>query len=77
MQIRANDYQANEILKFIRESTNLSQAEFAKLIDKSKDWQQSNELGRSKYFFKDLLELCNKNNIDILFVERNGKKNRK
>lgn len=74
MQIKGNDYKPNEILKFIRESTNKTQGEFAKSINKSKDWQQSNELGRTNYLFKDLLELCNKNNIEILFVEKNTSK---
>jgi len=77
MQLKGNNYKPNEILKFIREASNKTQKEFAEQINKSKDWQQSNELGRANYLFKDLLELCNKNNIEILFVEKNAKSKRK
>ena len=74
MQLKGNNYKPNEILKFIREASNKTQKEFAEQINKSKDWQQSNELGRANYLFKDLLELCNKNNIEILFVENTNSK---
>ncbi len=77
MQLKGNNYKPNEILKFIREASNKTQKEFAEQINKSKDWQQSNELGRANYLFKDLLELCNKNNIEILFVEKNTNSKRK
>lgn len=77
MQLKGNNYKPNEILKFIREASNKTQKEFAEQINKSKDWQQSNELGRANYLFKDLLDLCNKNNIEILFVEKNTNSKRK
>ena len=37
MEIKANKYRPNEILKFIRQNTNLTQKEFAKRINKSED----------------------------------------
>ena len=46
MEIKANDYEPSELLRFIRQATNLTQKEFAKSINKSKDWCQSNELER-------------------------------
>ena len=51
MEIKANNYEPNDILKFMRQATDLTQKEFAKTINKSKDWCQSNELGRSNYLF--------------------------
>ena len=66
MEIKANNYEPNDILKFMRQAKDLTQKEFAKTINKSKDWCQSNELGRSNYLFKDLLELANKNNFEII-----------
>ena len=60
MEIKANKYKANEILKFIRQNTNLTQKEFAKGVNKSEDWEYSNEAGRSRYYFSDLIEICNK-----------------
>lgn len=68
MEIKANDYEPNEILKFIRQSTGKTQKEFGQDISKSKDWVQSNEIGRSDYKFKDLLELAKKNDIEIHII---------
>ena len=66
MQINVNDYKPNEVLKFIRQYTNKTQAEFANSINKSHAWQQSNELGRTNFFFKDLLEIVQKYNLEII-----------
>jgi len=74
MEIKANDYSPNDILKYMRQTTGLTQAEFAKTIGKSEDWCQSNELGRSNYFFKDLLELARNNGMDIIIKENAQKK---
>lgn len=74
MYLKANDYQPKEIYKFIRQAANKTHEQIAKEMGKSLDWSKSNELGRSNYKFKDLLELCNKNNIEILFIEKNHKK---
>lgn len=70
MKIKANDYKASEILHFIRQATDLSQEEFAKNINKSKHWCQSNELGRTNYYFKDLLDLANKYNFEIYIIKK-------
>ena len=70
MKFKANDYKPNEILKFIRQSTDLTQKEFGESINKSEDWCQSNELGRANYYFKDLLELANKHNIEIYVIKK-------
>ncbi len=70
MKINANDYSPKDILKFIRQTTNLTQKEFAKTIGKSEDWCQSNELGRTEYYFKDLLKLAKIHNIDIIIEEK-------
>ncbi len=70
MEFKANDYKPNEILRFMREATNLTQEEFAKKINKSRDWQQSNEYGRTNYYFKDLIELANKFNFEIKITKK-------
>ncbi len=70
MKIKANDYKPDEILRFMRQSTDLSQKEFAKKINKSEHWCQSNELGRSNYYFKDLLELAKKYNFEIFIIKK-------
>lgn len=70
MEFRANNYKPNEILRFMREATNLTQEEFAKRINKSKDWQQSNEYGRTNYYFKDLIALANEFNFEIKIIKK-------
>ena len=73
MEIKANKYKANEVLKFIRQNTNLTQKEFAKRINKSEDWQYSNESGRSRYFFNDIIEIANKYDLEILIKDKEKK----
>lgn len=73
MEIKANKYKANEILKFIRQNTNLTQKEFASKINKSEDWQYSNEAGRSRYFFSDILEIVNKFDLEIIIKDKEKK----
>ena len=73
MEIKANKYKANEILKFIRQNTNLTQKEFAKRINKSEDWQYSNESGRSRYFFNDIIEIANKYDLEIIIKDKEKK----
>lgn len=70
MKIKANDYKPNEIFRFIRQATDKTQKDFAATIDKSEDWCQSNELGRTNYYFKDLLKLANENDIEIWITKK-------
>ena len=60
MEIKANKYKANEILKFIRQNTNLTQKEFGKLVNKSGEWVKANESGKTNYYFKYLIDLAKK-----------------
>lgn len=73
MEIKANKYKANEVLKFIRQNTNLTQKEFAKKINKSEDWQYSNESGRSRYFFNDIIEIANTYDLEIIIKDKEKK----
>ncbi len=71
MEFKANNYKPNDILKFIRQSTGKTQKEFAQTINKSENWQFCNEKGISNYYFKDLLDLANYYNIEIIIKEKN------
>lgn len=73
MYIKATDYKPNEIYKFIRQATNKTHEQIAKEMGKTVDWSKSNEAGRSNFKFKDILELCKKNNIEVLFIEKDKK----
>ena len=55
MEIKANKY---DILRFIHENTNLTQKEFASNINKTRDWQASNEIGRCRYSIDDLIKIA-------------------
>jgi len=74
MEINVKNFKANEVMRFIRESTGLTQIEFAKRIGKSRDWQQSNESGRSNYYFNDLLKIAKLYDIDIIIRESENKR---
>jgi len=58
MKVMLNKYEPKEIIKFIRQSTGLTQEQFAKEINKSKDTVQSYELGRITMSFNDFAKLC-------------------
>ena len=73
MEIKANKYKANEVLKFIRQNTNLTQKEFARRINKSEDWQYSNESGRSRYFFNDVIDIANTYDLEIIIKDKEKK----
>ena len=70
MNIKANKYKPNEILRFMREATNLTQKDFAKVIGKSREWQQGNEYSKTDYYFKDLLEIANKLGFEITITKK-------
>lgn len=50
MKIKANNYKAGEIIKIIREWTEMSQTEFAKSIKRSRDSINNIENGRNRIF---------------------------
>lgn len=72
MKIYANKYETKDILKIIREWTNKTQKEFGNDVGKTNEWVKANEAGKTNYYFKDLLDLCKKNNIDII-ISKNDK----
>lgn len=73
MILDIDKYKQNEILKFMREATNLTQKEFAMSINKSKDWVRKNEYGITNYYFKDLIEIAHKHGFKILIEKREKK----
>ena len=73
-EIKANKYKGKDILKFIRQNSNMTQKEFAESINKTRDWQASNEIGRSRYFIDDLIEIANIHNLEIIIKDKEKKK---
>lgn len=72
MKIVANDYTAPEIIRIIREWTELSQKEFGKTVHRSERGIQAFELGERNYSLRTLLQIANTHGITIT-IEKKGK----
>ncbi len=70
MKIKVNDYEAKDIVKFIREWTELNQRDFGKTINRSRDSINNIENGRNRMYLNDFISMCNKHNIKIT-IEKN------
>ncbi len=69
MKITANDYDAKDIIKIIREWTELSQKDFASSIGRSRDSINNIENGRNRIYLNTLLDIAKKHNI-IITIEK-------
>ncbi len=70
MKIKANDYSAAEIVKIIREWTELSQKDFAESLGRSRDSINNIENGRNRIFLNTLLEIAKKYDIEITIEKK-------
>ena len=73
MEIKASNYKPNEILRFIRQNSNMTQEQLAQAIGKSKNWVKNNEQGLNRYFFEDLIKIANICNVDIVIKDKKNK----
>ena len=69
MRINASKYEPKDVMKIVREWTNLTQKDFGKLINKSNEWVKANESGKTNFYFKGLLQIAKLNNIDIIITK--------
>ena len=69
MRINASKYEPKDVIKIVREWTNLTQKDFGKLINKSNEWVKANESDKTNLYFKDLLQIAKLNNIDIIITK--------
>ena len=65
MKIILNDYEVKDIAKMFRESTDLTQKEFAKTVNRSKDSIKKIESGQRNVYLHTLLEWADIHNIII------------
>jgi len=70
MKIEATDYRASEIIKIIREWTELTQMQFGETIHLSRHTIQSMELGRSGIYLQTLLDIADRHNIAITIEKK-------
>lgn len=72
MKIIANEYSPNEIIRIIREWTELTQKEFGKTIHRSEKGIQAFELGTRNYDMKTLIQIANTHSLKIT-IEKEDK----
>ena len=65
MQLKANNYEPQEIIKIIREWTELTQADFAKTINRSRKTVEAYEYGKVKFSFEMFLKICKLHGIEV------------
>ncbi|MCL2884280.1 MAG: helix-turn-helix domain-containing protein [Oscillospiraceae bacterium] len=70
MKFKANEYTKGEIIRIIREWTELTQQEFGDAIGKSRMSIQGYELGRTNYGIDVLLEIARKFNVTITIEKK-------
>jgi len=70
MQIKANDYKPKEIIKFIREWSELTQDEFAKSIHRSRKTIEGYEYGTINVSLATLLKICKANDVEIIIRKK-------
>lgn len=71
MKINASDYQAKDIVRIIREWTELNQKEFGITLSRSRDSINNIENGRNRMYLNDFLDMCKKHNVKITIERRN------
>ncbi len=77
MEIDTKIYdEPKDIIRFMRDATNLSQKEFAKSIGKTEDWIRKNEYGITNYYFKDLIKLAKIHGFTITITKDDENKTR-
>lgn len=70
MKIIANNYTPQEIIRIIREWTELSQKDFGKTIHRSESGIQAFELGNRNYNMQTLIQIANTHGITITIEKK-------
>lgn len=70
MKMIANNYEVNEIMRILREWTNMTQTEFGKAMGKSEVAIRKYEAGEIFRNFDEILKLCKENGIKITFEKK-------
>ena len=73
MKIKANDYEAKEIMKIIREWAELTQEEFGESLHRSKHTIQAYEQGQNNYSMATFLEIAKTHGLTITIEKKTRK----
>ena len=72
MRIKANDYEVKDVLKIIREWTELTQEELGKCINLGEASVRAYEKGRQHCLFDTVMKIANIHDITVI-LEKNEK----
>ena len=75
MKIKVNNYEAKDVLRIMREWTELTQKEFAESIDLSAMSIYFYEAGRRHCLFDTFMKIADKHGITIILEKNSSKKN--
>lgn len=70
MKLTANDYEPQDIIKIIREWSELNQRDFAKSVGVSIHVIQSYEQGKRRYTFETLMRIAKVHNVKVIFEKK-------
>ncbi len=70
MKIKLNNYNTKDIIRIIREWTELDRADFGKSINKSAQTVKNYELGKSNYTVLLLKEIAQKYGLEITIEKK-------
>ncbi len=70
MEVNCNKYETKEIIKFMRDCTEKTQAQFARDLNRQRGWCAKLEGGVTNISLKDFLELARINDIEIIMRKK-------
>lgn len=70
LKICLSDYEPKDVIRIIREWTELTQKEFGKSIGKAERTIQDYEAGRSRYYIDTLYKIAEVHNIEIVMTKK-------
>ncbi len=70
MEINLTNYEPKDVIRIIREWTELTQKEFGKSIGKAERTIQDYEAGRSRYYIDTLYKIAEVHNVKIIISKK-------
>jgi len=71
MKLKVKDYKPGEIMRIIREWTELTQKGFAESMNISMSTVQYWEYGKSRYYFETLMKIAEVHGLEITIEKKN------
>ena len=70
MKFRLNDYDTKDVMRILREWTELDREEFGKTVNRTAKTIKSYENGERNYTVRLLKDIAKKHDIDIIFEKK-------